>query len=297
MAARADNQAVAFSEKVFERLLAAYPKAHREEYGTAMAQLFRDQCRDAWNESRSWGLTKFWLRVLPEVLVTSFSEHLEAVRERTFMRNRIAMVFRSRGLYRIPPVFTTVFLLVVIPITIHALVQRKSYGSFAWLHVRSGNVQAECEFVRSDAVLNKVIATLDLNTEWGKKLQGKEKLQIRETSVLLRKMLVVEISNKEPVITLGVLSDKPDEAVSIANAVLETYLSERRKPVNIPPGQPSNAEIKVIGYPNGPIPQFHKLQDIANGVVMGGLLGWIASAGVSGISFLIRRFFTPKIAF
>jgi hypothetical protein len=35
------------SEKIYRRLLRAYPKAHRAEYGPAMAQLFRDQCRDA----------------------------------------------------------------------------------------------------------------------------------------------------------------------------------------------------------------------------------------------------------
>ena len=118
MAARADNQAVAFSEKVFERLLAAYPKAHREEYGAAMAQLFRDQCRDAWNESRGWGLTKLWLRVLPDVVGTSLLEHLETLKERKFMLNRIAMLFRSVQSFKFLTVFTAVFLLVVISATL-----------------------------------------------------------------------------------------------------------------------------------------------------------------------------------
>jgi hypothetical protein len=64
--------ALAVSQKIFERLLLAYPKAHRAEYGPAMAQLFRDQCRDAWNESQRWGVMKLWLRVLPD-----FGEHLD----------------------------------------------------------------------------------------------------------------------------------------------------------------------------------------------------------------------------
>ena len=52
------------SQKFYGRLLLAYPRSHRAEYGAAMAQLFRDQCRDAWNESQNWGLMKLWMRVL-----------------------------------------------------------------------------------------------------------------------------------------------------------------------------------------------------------------------------------------
>ena len=47
MSTPADAKALLSSQKIYEHLLAAYPKAHREEYGAAMSQLFRDQCRDA----------------------------------------------------------------------------------------------------------------------------------------------------------------------------------------------------------------------------------------------------------
>jgi hypothetical protein len=292
MPARADNQALAFSEKVFKRLLAAYPKAHREEYGTAMAQLFRDQCRDAWSESRGRGLARLWLRVLPELLATSFSEHLEEVRKWTFMRNRITMLFRSREFYRIPPVFTTVFLLVMLPVTIRALVRHQSYGCFAWIQVKSGDVQAECEFIRTNAALNRVIAASDWNT----KLAGGGKLQISEIVLSPKQKLVLEIFDNDPgAITVGAVSDKPDEAVEIANAVVKAYFSERAKLINVRPGQSSSTGVKLRHLQSSPIPQLHRFNEIAGGVINGGLLGWVASAVVFGISFVVRKFSVPKV--
>ena len=50
---RTENKAVERSCRLFRRLLIAYPKAHREEYGAAILQLFRDQCRDAWATARA----------------------------------------------------------------------------------------------------------------------------------------------------------------------------------------------------------------------------------------------------
>src|ERR1041385_2590730 len=70
------------SEKIFHQLLALYPAAHRRDYGTAMEQLFRDQCRDARREG-NWGLAKLWLRVLPDVLHSSIQEHIAARKEKT----------------------------------------------------------------------------------------------------------------------------------------------------------------------------------------------------------------------
>jgi hypothetical protein len=47
------------SNQLYGWLLTAYPKRHREEYGPAMRQVFRDQCRDAWREGRGLGLMPF----------------------------------------------------------------------------------------------------------------------------------------------------------------------------------------------------------------------------------------------
>ena len=84
------------SQKVYGHLLLAYPRVHRAEYGAAMAQLFRDQCRAAWNESRTWGLLKLWLRVLPDLASTSILERLAALNERKTMDDKLVSLSRDR---------------------------------------------------------------------------------------------------------------------------------------------------------------------------------------------------------
>jgi hypothetical protein len=110
MAKNFNNRALAVSQKIYGRLLLAYPKAHREEYGPAMAQLFRDQGRDAWNESQSWGVVKLWLRVLPDLVKTSITERLAALNTKqntkkqmkntiiTSMKNKIVIILSVAGL-------------------------------------------------------------------------------------------------------------------------------------------------------------------------------------------------------
>lgn len=52
MAERTESKAVELSCDLYLRLLNFYPRAHRQEYGAPMLQLFRDQCRDAWTARR-----------------------------------------------------------------------------------------------------------------------------------------------------------------------------------------------------------------------------------------------------
>ena len=85
---RQESKAVAFSQRVYRLLLAAYPRAHRQEYGGPMVQLFRDQCRDAWKRRRIWGVIWLWLRVLPELLKTAIWERLTDRRERKNMAGK-----------------------------------------------------------------------------------------------------------------------------------------------------------------------------------------------------------------
>jgi hypothetical protein len=80
-----ESAAVSNSVKFYERLLALYPRDHRREYGPAMAQLFHDQCRDAWGEAGRWGLTVLWLRVSVDLAKTSMAEHLRNLKQRKCM--------------------------------------------------------------------------------------------------------------------------------------------------------------------------------------------------------------------
>jgi len=89
MAKNFNSRALVVSQKIYGWLLRAYPKAHRAEYGPAMAQLFRDQCRDAWDESHAWGVAKLWLRELPDLVKTSIIERLAAINQRKSMPGKI----------------------------------------------------------------------------------------------------------------------------------------------------------------------------------------------------------------
>ena len=82
---------VVLSERIYRKLLLLYPPAHRRDYGGLMAQLFRDQCRDAYREGRSAGLIKLWLRVLPDIGKTSIQEQIAAIERKQIMKNITAI--------------------------------------------------------------------------------------------------------------------------------------------------------------------------------------------------------------
>jgi hypothetical protein len=78
---------IAVSEKLYRRFLCLYPRLHRRDFGGPMAQLFRDQCRDAWAAGRSAGLLKLWLRTLPDLIKTSTKEQLAAIERNSVMKH------------------------------------------------------------------------------------------------------------------------------------------------------------------------------------------------------------------
>jgi hypothetical protein len=86
---------VRLSGKLYERLLAVYPLEHRRGYGPAMAQLFRDQCRDAWTEAHGWGLAGLWLRVWIDLLRTATAEHFQNLKQGKSMFNKTLSAFRN----------------------------------------------------------------------------------------------------------------------------------------------------------------------------------------------------------
>lgn len=77
---------IAVSEKIYRQLLRFYPHSHHRDYGGPMAQLFRDQCRDAWTAGRSAGLLKLWLRTLPDLIKSSLTEQLAAIERNPTMK-------------------------------------------------------------------------------------------------------------------------------------------------------------------------------------------------------------------
>ena len=208
-----------------------------------MAQLFRDQCRDAWNEAQTWGLWKLWLRTLPDWACTSILERLAALRERKTMTEKLANLFA----FRIAPlstffrVFVLVFLLVFIAGALITFLLPESYASTARLEVESDApaatgqswnydpyfVQTTFEIIQSHLVLRPVIDKLNLNTAWGKKYYHGAPLKTSQTLELLKARLQLAPVKNTRLISITAFSDDSNEAAQIANAVAESYCDYR----------------------------------------------------------------------
>ena len=246
-----DNRGVVFSQKLFQRLLAAYPKSHREEYGPAMAQLFRDQCRDAWREAGGRGLSTLWLRVLPDLVKTSVLEHLSTLNGRKSMFQKMIMGLRLRAT---PPatflaVFAVVFLLVAISATVVTFILPESYASTVRIKVEGDAseinhiadlptvrntvrnydpylLQTELEVIRSQAVLPKVIENMNLNEKWAKRY-NMDGLKTTDTMRLLKGRLDVRQFRNTTLMEVRVFSEDPKEAALIANEIASVYQKYR----------------------------------------------------------------------
>jgi uncharacterized protein involved in exopolysaccharide biosynthesis len=241
------NRALAISQKIYGWLLPAYPKAHREKYGPAMAQLFRDQCRDAWDESRGWGMAKLWLRVLPDLINTSITEHLSALNPRKSMSDKMSALFRplTSPLSAFFAVFTVVFVLVVMTSVVITFIMPESYASTTRLIMESDTpdtppsqgvgrpaydpyfIQTTFEIIESEIVLNPVIDQLKLNDVWSKKYFNGKTLKPTETLELLKRRIRLAPVRNTKLIAITVYSDNRDEAAQIANAIAQSYQDYR----------------------------------------------------------------------
>jgi len=65
-----------FSVRLYNLLLLAYPTRFRRAYGREMAQVFRDDIRDTFQESGAAGLIGLWFLVGLDLLETAFAEHI-----------------------------------------------------------------------------------------------------------------------------------------------------------------------------------------------------------------------------
>jgi len=235
------------SQTIYGLLLRAYPPRHRAQYGAAMAQLFRDQCRDAWNESQTWGLCKLWLRILPDLACTSILERLAALRERKTMTEKLASLsaFRSTPAVIFAAVFVVVFLVVFTIGVAITFILPESYASTARIKVEMTQensvggasvnrvfsdpyfIQTTLEIMQSQLVLSNVIARLDLNTQWGRKYFNGETLKTTETMGILKQRMQLATVKNTKLITITVYSDDKNEAAVIANEIAASYRDYR----------------------------------------------------------------------
>jgi capsular polysaccharide biosynthesis protein len=257
-----------------------------------MAQLFRDQCRDAWRGGRGWGLTWLWLRVLPDLVKTSVLEHISTLKERKTMLERIGMLLRPQTAPRrvFIAVFAAVFLLVVAASTLITFIMPDSYSGTARImlgwSVDDSAGQAEFVAIQSDAVLGKAIDALDLNQAWGKKYNGGSPLKTSETlrllkgriefrSVRVTRIRPVRVTRNTGLIEIHAFSDNASEAAELANAVAQSYREYR--------SGTTPADIVDMAVPGLRPVRPNKPRNIALGIIGGMFLALVAAAAMAGI--------------
>jgi len=236
------EKAFRFSRTVYAWLLLAYPRAHRQAYAVPMAQLFRDQCRDAWGQSGRWGLAKLWFRVLPDLVSTSILERLSALKERKSMTDKLANLnaFRTSPANTFFKVFVTVFLLVVIASVAITYILPESYASTARIKIEPSVpgamvgattsydpyfLQTQFEIIGSQPVLGPVVEKLGLNERWGKKYNAGEMLKTSRAIEILKQRIDVRPVRNTSLVSITVYSDDRHEAAEIANAIVDSYES------------------------------------------------------------------------
>ncbi len=88
-------------------------------------------------------------------------------------------------------------------------------------------IQTTFEIINSQLVLSNVIATLNLNVEWGKKFFNGETLKTTETMEILKGRMALSPVKNTKLIQISVYSDDKNECARIANAVAEAYKNYR----------------------------------------------------------------------
>ncbi|MCI0560609.1 MAG: hypothetical protein MN733_19145 [Nitrososphaera sp.] len=78
-----ENPIVAVSVRVYQALLVAYPTKFQQEYGSHMAQVFRDCCLRAFKQSGTYGMFKLWVITFIDLLRSALAERLQKENEMT----------------------------------------------------------------------------------------------------------------------------------------------------------------------------------------------------------------------
>jgi len=74
---RAEPPIIAFSVRAYQALLLAYPTRFRQEYGSHMADVFRDCCLRAFRRGGPNGMARLWLLTLLDLIHSVLEQHLQ----------------------------------------------------------------------------------------------------------------------------------------------------------------------------------------------------------------------------
>src|SRR5579859_1795573 len=100
-------------------------------------------------------------------------------------------------------------------------------GDATWAPYDPYFIQTAFEIIQDQVVLNKVIAKLDLNVEWGKRYNGGVPMQTQMTMTMLKRRLALDPVRNTKLIEITVYDEDKTVAANIANAIVEAYRDYR----------------------------------------------------------------------
>src|SRR6267143_499364 len=143
-------------------------------------------------------------------------------------------------------VILAVFLLVVITATLVTFILPESFSSTARIKIEREQsdiegftkpnyvgaydpyfIQTEFEVIQSELILKEVVELLDLNTVWGRKYAGGEKLKTSESITYLKASMDLRPVRNTSLIEIRVFSQDPIEAARLANTIARVYHDHR----------------------------------------------------------------------
>ncbi|HWD93001.1 MAG TPA: polysaccharide biosynthesis tyrosine autokinase [Verrucomicrobiae bacterium] len=143
-------------------------------------------------------------------------------------------------------VILAVFLLVVITATVVTLMYPESFAGTARITVEQdhpdisglgtgpiGNTYdpyfllTEFQTIQSEAVLSKVVATMNLREKWGKKYNGGQPMSESDVETMIKGRLDLQPVRNTKFIEIKAYSDTAQEAADLANQVAESYQQYR----------------------------------------------------------------------
>jgi capsular polysaccharide biosynthesis protein len=312
-----DGKGVAISVKIYERLLAICPADFRREYGPAMKQLFRDQCRDAWSEAQGRGLAVLWLRVLPDLAKTSIVEHLTSLHRRESLFMKTVQAIRADP--RLRATFIRVFALVFIGALVWSDCETywtpKVYLSTVRIEVQKDIrdipieqdpyfLTTQFKIIKSYSILTNVIATLHLYEKLAAQT-GDTPWTMDQTYLNLFDKISVQRTRMTSLTEISVKNPDPKLAADIANAIVNTYREsclekwKQERDMSIAEGHSTRRsipmeEIPVVTIRDPARPTMRPIEsslEIFSRWMFGGTLAALVAGGVGvWLGHLIRRF-------
>ena len=250
------QRAVKISTAVYGELIRAYPKAFREKYGPEMAQVFREQCREATKNASGFGLTKLWLRILLDLAKSGSREHIAALGGNMTMIKQALL-----GRLWLAPLLAFLLIAGLSAVACAYLVPQR-YRSTARLQVggpreRTSDsapfdpywFQTQFEAIKSATVLNQVIDDLSLNQRLAARYGLKEPLGREDTLRWLRNQMEILQARNAHVIDIRIFDENSKEAAEIANAIAVAVA--QRAPGKVRFVDQAQAELRPVS-PNVP---------------------------------------------